>query len=101
VKIKHRSEITGENQNGNEFRGGLPIGQRGLEWARAPGGEEPLDSVSCPFLSRDFSYLIKTIKILNEKVLREPFLTRTVTYSKTNSAGSCILSWMNSSGETV
>jgi hypothetical protein len=32
-----------------------------------PGGEEPLDSVSCPFLSRDFSYLIKTTKILIKK----------------------------------
>jgi hypothetical protein len=28
-----------------------------------PGGEEPPDSVSYPFSSRDFSYLIKTTKI--------------------------------------
>jgi hypothetical protein len=28
-----------------------------------PGGEEPPDSVSNPFLSHNFSYLIKTIKI--------------------------------------
>jgi hypothetical protein len=28
-----------------------------------PGGEEPLDSVSHLFSSRDFSYLIKTTKI--------------------------------------
>jgi hypothetical protein len=27
------------------------------------GGEEPLDSVSNPISSRDFSYLIKTTKI--------------------------------------
>jgi hypothetical protein len=31
-----------------------------------PGGEEPLDSVSCPFSSHDFSNLIKTSKILIE-----------------------------------
>jgi hypothetical protein len=66
-----------------------------------PGGEEPLDSVSCLFSSRDFSYLAKTIKNIERKVFCELFLTRTVTYSKTNSAGSCILSWMNSSGETI
>jgi hypothetical protein len=28
-----------------------------------PGGEEPPDSVSNPFSSRDFSYLIETTKI--------------------------------------
>jgi hypothetical protein len=28
-----------------------------------PGGEEPPDSVSNPFLSRDFSYLTKTTKL--------------------------------------
>jgi hypothetical protein len=32
-----------------------------------PGGEEPPDSVSCPFSSYDFSYLIKITKILVEK----------------------------------
>jgi hypothetical protein len=32
-----------------------------------PGGEEPPDSVSNPFLSRDFSYLIKMTKIKVEK----------------------------------
>jgi hypothetical protein len=31
-----------------------------------PGGEEPPDSISCLFSSRDFSYLAKTIKILME-----------------------------------
>jgi hypothetical protein len=56
----------GGNRDGNELWGGLTIGRRGLEWARAPGGEEPPDSISCPFLSRDFSYLIKTTKILME-----------------------------------
>jgi hypothetical protein len=32
-----------------------------------PGGVEPLGSVSNPFLSRDFSYLIETTKVLIEK----------------------------------
>jgi hypothetical protein len=56
----------GGNQDGNELRGSLTIGRHGLEWARTPGGEEPPDSISCPFSSYDFSYLIKTIKILME-----------------------------------
>jgi hypothetical protein len=66
-----------------------------------PVCEEHTDSFSCPFLSRDFSYLVKTAKINNGGVFREPFLIRTITYSKMNSAGFCKLSWMNSSGETV
>jgi hypothetical protein len=43
--------------------------QGGVAWSGpAPlGGEEPPDSVSCPFPSHDFSYLIKTTKILIEK----------------------------------
>jgi hypothetical protein len=43
--------------------------QGGAAWSgpAPPGGEEPPDSVSCPFSSRDFSYLIKTTKILMEK----------------------------------
>jgi hypothetical protein len=32
-----------------------------------PGGEEPPDSISNPFSSRDYSYLIKTTKISIEK----------------------------------
>jgi hypothetical protein len=36
AKIKHRDEITGGNRDGNELRGGLTIGRRGLGWARAP-----------------------------------------------------------------
>jgi hypothetical protein len=32
-----------------------------------PGGEEPPDSISNPFSSRDFSYLIKITKVLTEK----------------------------------
>jgi hypothetical protein len=40
--------------------------QGGAAWSgpAPPGGEEPPDSVSCPFSSLDFSYLIKTTKIL-------------------------------------
>jgi hypothetical protein len=48
---------------------GVVSPQGGAAWGgpAPPGGEEPSDSVSCPFLSRDFSYLAKTIKILMEK----------------------------------
>jgi hypothetical protein len=43
--------------------------QGGAVWSgpMPPGGEEPPDSVSCPFSSRDFSYLIKIAKILMEE----------------------------------
>jgi hypothetical protein len=43
--------------------------QGGMAWSgpAPPGGEEPPDSVSCPFSSCDFLYLIKTTKILMEK----------------------------------
>jgi hypothetical protein len=73
MKIIHRREITGGNQDGNELRGELTTGWRGQEWARAPGGEEPPDFVSRPFSSRDFSYLIKTIKKLMEKFFANIF----------------------------
>jgi hypothetical protein len=33
-----------------------------------PMCEEHPDSFSCPFLSRDFSYLVKTTKILKEEL---------------------------------
>jgi hypothetical protein len=86
-----------------ETSSGVDSPQGGAAWSGPvpPGGEEPPDSVSCPFSSRNFSYLIKNIENINGKVFREPFLTRTVTYSKTNSAGSYKLSWMNSSRETI
>jgi hypothetical protein len=32
-----------------------------------PVCEEHMDSFSCPFLSRDFSYLVKTTKIIKEE----------------------------------
>jgi hypothetical protein len=34
-----------------------------------PMCEEHTDSFSCPFLSRDFSYLVKTVKILKGELL--------------------------------
>jgi hypothetical protein len=52
-----------------ETSSGVVSLQGSVAWSgpAPPGGEEPLDSISCPFLSRDFSYLIKTTKILIEK----------------------------------
>jgi hypothetical protein len=52
-----------------ETSSGAVSPQGGAAWSgpAPPGGEEPPDSVSCPFSSHDFSYLIKTIKILMEK----------------------------------
>jgi hypothetical protein len=52
-----------------ETSSGVLSPQGSVAWSgpAPPGGEEPPDSVSCPFLFRDFSYLIKTIKILIEK----------------------------------
>jgi hypothetical protein len=43
--------------------------QGGAAWSgpAPPGGEEPPDSVSCPFSSHNFSYLVKTANILMEK----------------------------------
>jgi hypothetical protein len=48
---------------------GVVSPQGGAAWGgpTRPGGEEPPDFVSCPFSSRDFSYLAKIIKILIEK----------------------------------
>jgi hypothetical protein len=51
-----------------ETSSGVVSPQGGVAWSgpAPPGGEEPPDSVSCPFLSRDLAYLIKK-KILMEK----------------------------------
>jgi hypothetical protein len=38
-----------------------------------PTCEGHTDSFSCPFLSRDFSYLLKTAKILNEELFVKLF----------------------------
>jgi hypothetical protein len=58
-----------QEETGTETSSVVLSPQGGAAWGRPapPGGEEPPDSVSCPFLSRDFSYLAKTIKILIEK----------------------------------
>jgi hypothetical protein len=39
-----------------------------------PMCEEHTDSFSCPFSSRDFSYLVKTAKIIKEEFFAKHFL---------------------------
>jgi hypothetical protein len=58
-----------QKETKTETSSGVVSPQGGVAWSgpMPPGGEEPPDSVSCPFLSRDFSYLIKITKILIEK----------------------------------
>jgi hypothetical protein len=61
--------VSPQEETGTEMSSGVVSPQGGVAWGgpAPPGGEEPPDSVSCPFSSRDFSYLIKTTKILMEK----------------------------------
>jgi hypothetical protein len=58
-----------QEETGAEMSSWVVSPQGGAAWSGIvpPGGEEPPDSVSCPFSSHDFSYLIKTTKILMEK----------------------------------
>jgi hypothetical protein len=58
-----------QEETGTETSSGVVSPQDSVAWSgpTPPGGEEPPDSVSCPFSSRDFAYLIKTTKILMEK----------------------------------
>jgi hypothetical protein len=58
-----------QEETGMETSSGVDSPQGGTAWGgpTPPGGEEPPDSVSYPFSSCDFSYLIKTTKILIEK----------------------------------
>jgi hypothetical protein len=58
-----------EEETGMETSSRVLSPQGGAAWSGpAPsGGEEPPDSVSCPFSSRDFSYLAKRIKVLLKK----------------------------------
>jgi hypothetical protein len=49
------------------FEAGSPQGGAASRGPAPPGGKEPLDSISNSFSSRNFSYLIKTTKILTEK----------------------------------
>jgi hypothetical protein len=58
-----------QEETGMVMSSGVVSPQGGAAWSGPvpPGGEEPPDSVSCPFSSRDFSFLVKTTKILMEK----------------------------------
>jgi hypothetical protein len=58
-----------QEEIGIETISGVDSPQGGAAWGgpTPPGGEEPPDFVSCPLSSRDFSYLVKSIKILIEK----------------------------------
>jgi hypothetical protein len=62
-KLNIKTKSQEETGTGTSF--GVVSPQGGVAWSRPapPGGEEPPDSVSCPFLSHDFLYLIKTSKI--------------------------------------
>jgi hypothetical protein len=64
-----------QEETGTEMSFGVLSPQGGVAWSgpTPPGGEEPSDSVFCPFSSRNFSYLIKTRKILMEKFNANPF----------------------------
>jgi hypothetical protein len=55
------------------FRVDSPQGGAVRSGPAPPGGEEPPDSVSCPFSSHDFSYLVKTSKISMEKFFANLF----------------------------
>jgi hypothetical protein len=60
LNIKTKSQ----EETGMETSSEVVSPQGGAAWSgpTPPGGEEPPDSVSCPFLSHDFSYLIKKQK---------------------------------------
>jgi hypothetical protein len=62
-------EAESQEETRTETSSGVDSPQGGVAWGgpMPPGGEEPPDSVSCLFSSRDFSYLVKTIKILMAK----------------------------------
>jgi hypothetical protein len=64
-----------QEETGTETSPEVVSPQGGVAWSgpAPPGGEEPPDSVSCPFSSRDFSYLAKTIKIIIEKFFANLF----------------------------
>jgi hypothetical protein len=68
-------EVKSQEETGTETRSREHSPQGGAAWGGPvpPSGEEPPDSVSCPFSSRDFSYLIKTIKISMEKFFMNLF----------------------------
>jgi hypothetical protein len=59
IKMKSQEETGTKTSSGVDS----PQGGAARRGPAPPGGEEPPDSVSNQFLSRDFSYLIKTTKI--------------------------------------
>jgi hypothetical protein len=68
-KQKLYIERKSQEETGMETSSRVDSPQGSTSWGgpMPPGGEEPPDSVSCPFWSCDFSYLEKIIKILMEK----------------------------------
>jgi hypothetical protein len=60
LNIKMKSQ----EETGTKTSSGVVSPQGSAAWSgpAPPGGEEPPNSVSCPFSSRDFSYLIKQQK---------------------------------------
>jgi hypothetical protein len=57
-------EMKSQEETGTEMSSRVLSPQGGAAWSgpAPPGGEEPPDSVSCPFSSHDFLYLIKKQK---------------------------------------
>jgi hypothetical protein len=66
-KLNIEAESQEETETETSSRVDSPQGSAAWGGPVPPGGEEPPDSVSFPFSSRDFLYLAKTIKILMEK----------------------------------
>jgi hypothetical protein len=64
-KRKLNIEAKSQEETGTKTSSEVVSPQGVVAWSgpAPPVGEKPPDSVSCPFLSRDFSYLTKTIKI--------------------------------------
>jgi hypothetical protein len=62
---KLNNEMKSHEDTGTETSFGVasPHGGAARRGPTPPGGEEPPDSISNPFSSRDFSYLINTTKI--------------------------------------
>jgi hypothetical protein len=56
-----------ENRTETSSEANSPQGGTASRGPTPPGGVEPPGSVSNSFSSRDFSYLIKTTKVLTEK----------------------------------
>jgi hypothetical protein len=63
-------EMKSQEEIGTETSSGVLSHQDGATRGgpAPPVCEEHTDSFSCPFLSRDFSYLVKTTKIIKEEL---------------------------------